>query len=162
MNPTVSVEGCSSCGALFEAGPHDRGLCADCRQLLASDVPSDSGPRKEVGRPAQVATLRPRRRRGWRRIAIGAAVALVVGGAGAFWMMRPQKTSPVHAVQELASQSWTSGRRHASALWTDVQRHATQAWLAVRRHTPWDKPETPARAPARDATASREKHKRSK
>jgi hypothetical protein len=89
-------------------------------------------------------------------------VALVVGGAGAFWMMRPQKTSPVHAVQELASQSWTSGRRHASALWTGVQRHATQAWLAVRRHTPWDKPETPARAPARDATASREKHKRSK
>src|SRR5205814_5247124 len=89
MNTPSSVVGCSSCGALHTPAPGDRGLCSACRRLLVSDVPwradaTGADPRNGGGaspkRPEKekLARVRPIRDRSWRRIAIGAGVAVIV------------------------------------------------------------------------------------
>lgn len=167
MNTTASVDGCTSCGALFEREPQDRGLCMDCRQLLASEVPSDPGPRREVGQRAQAPLPRPGRRRRLWRIAIAAGAALMIAGAGGWWVIREKTVSETWTAlrrHSAVSESWSGLRRHASAAWTGLERHAEEVWVAIRRHLPGAKKEAsaapPPRAPARDATASHGTHRR--
>jgi hypothetical protein len=167
MNTTASVDGCTSCGALFEREPQDRGLCPDCRQLLASEVPSDPGPRREVGQRAQAPHARHDGRRFKRRTAIALGAALMIAGGAGFWMMRSEKTvsETWTAVRRHAmSEPWSTVHRRAAAVWTGLERHAAEAWVAIRRHMPGAKKEAsaapPPRAPARDATASHGTHRR--
>jgi hypothetical protein len=169
MNTTASVDGCTSCGALFEREPQDRGLCADCRQLLASEVPSDPGPRPEVRRRAQARIAPHAGRRYLRRLAMAMGAALMLAGAAGWWMTRPAKTGSgtwTALRSHSMSESWSAVRRRASVAWAGLQRQASEAWVAIRRHTPFDKPDAapsnPSRAPNRDATASRGTHRRSR
>jgi hypothetical protein len=167
-NTPASVEGCSSCGALYEAVPGDRGVCAACRRLLPSEPPWRSGATspapaaaKPVGavvkRPGVVSAERPRFRGGrvLRRIAFGAACAFLVAGLAAAIGRRT------------LTDAWTAVRRHTPAqAWTAIQRQASEAWIAVRRLTPFDEPQAkkgasvgsatlPSRATVRDAGTAR-------
>jgi len=162
-NTPPSVEGCTSCGALYEAVPGDRGVCAACRRLLPSDPPwrAPSSPTlarvgatpasatKPVGafkRPgvssAQRASFGPRR--GFRRLVIGAA--LLAAGAGAFAVLRPRALS----------EAWTEVQRQKPAeLWTTAQRRASHEWIALRKRLPFrEEPQVKRSAPVGPGTPS--------
>jgi len=172
-NTPASVEGCTSCGALYEAAPGDRGVCAACRRLLPSDPPWRAGgaspapaAAKPIGavfkkRPTAVSAERVSFRggRALRRIAFGAACAFLVAGLAA--AIGPRTLS----------EKWTAIRRQTPAqAWTALQRQASEAWIAVRRLTPFDEPQVkrgasnglatpPSRAAVRDAGTTHGKHR---
>src|SRR5438128_12044552 len=170
MNTPASVEGCTSCGALYEAAPGDKGVCAACRRLLPAAPPwrapssptlagtkPTPGSTKPIGamkRPGVSSAQRPNfgRSRLLRRIAMATtAAALLVGGLGATLTTRP-RTLP---------EAWTALRRQTPAgAWTAIQRHASEAWVAVRRHLPLDAPvPPPPHGAIRDAAATRGTHR---
>jgi hypothetical protein len=162
MNTKPSVEGCTSCGALFEAAPGDKGVCGACRRLLPAEPPWRSpssptlagtptpGSTKPIGafkRPGVSSAQRPNfgRRRVLRRIVTAAVVAaLLAAGLGATLSTRPRSLSD----------AWTALRRQTPAgAWTAIQRHASEAWVAIRRQLPFEQPvPPPPRGAIRDAT----------
>ena len=153
-NTPASVEGCSSCGALYEATPGDRGVCAACRRLLPSEPPWRSGgtsPAPASAKPVAAVFKRPsavsaerasfRGGRALRRIAFGAACAFLVAGLAA-------------AIgRHTLSDAWTAIQRQSpSQAWTALQRRASEAWSAVRRLTPFDEPQAKRGASVGTAT----------
>ena len=173
MNPSGSVVGCSTCGALYTPAAGDEGVCPTCSSLLPADPPArparPAGPnlRSVSGRSETKsfdvdfeAATRPRKRvsrRGLRRIAIGAAVLALVAGIGAAIVTRPRPLM----------QAWTSIRRHSPMeAWTAVRHFALNTWATVRPHLPFidgsrSERSASASTPTRDTTASRSTHKRS-
>ncbi|MFL5312142.1 MAG: hypothetical protein ACJ79H_17045 [Myxococcales bacterium] len=170
MNTPASVEGCTSCGALYEATPGDKGVCAACRRLLPAEPPwrapssptlagkptpgkPTPGSTKPIGafkRPGVSSAQRSNfgARSALRRIAMAAAVAaLLVVAAGASLSSRPRTLSD----------AWTALRRQTPAgAWAAMQRHASEAWIAVRRRLPFDAGvPPPPRGAIRDANATR-------
>jgi len=178
MNTPASVEGCTSCGALYEAAPGDKGVCAACRRLLPAEPPwrapssptlagtkptlagtkPTPGSTKPIGamkRPGVSSAQRPSfgRSRLLRRIAMATAAAvLLVGALGASLTTRPRTLS----------EAWTALRRQTPAgAWTAMEHHASEAWVAVRRHLPLDAPvPPPPHGAIRDAAATRATHRR--
>jgi hypothetical protein len=162
MNTKPAVEGCTSCGALFEAAPGDKGVCGACRRLLPAEPPWRSpssptlagtptpGSTKPIAapkRPGVSSAQRPTfgRRRVLRRILLATAVAAaLVAGLGASLPGRPRTLSD----------AWTALRRQTPAgAWAAIERHASDSWIALRRQLPFDPPvPPPPRGAIRDAT----------
>jgi hypothetical protein len=179
MNTPSSVVGCSSCGALHTPTPGDRGLCAACRRLLVSDVPwrgegggADPGAGTASRKPQKAQRARPIKGGAWRRVAIGAVVALIVAGLGAGVAMRRQPLSDswTKIERHMKSGAWSTIRRRSSAIWAAMRRQSSDAWVAVRRRLPFDAPDSkgsdsiapaaPSRAGAGEATVARGTHRR--
>jgi len=183
MSTPSSVVGCSSCGALHTPAPGDRGLCSACRRLLVSDVPwradaTGADPRNGGGaspkRPEKekLARVRPIRDRSWRRIAIGAGVAVIVAGLGAGVAVRrqPLADSWTKIERHMKTGAWSSLRRRVTALWASLRHETSDAWIAVRRHLPFGGAEgkgrdsiatpAPSRTGGGDATVARGTHRR--
>jgi hypothetical protein len=181
MSAPSSVVGCSSCGALHTPAPGDRGLCASCRRLLVSDVPwrADSAGSDPAAAAAakrsdkgNVRRLRPGRAPAWRRIAVGAAVALLVAGLAAAVATRRQPLSDswTKIERHMKTDVWSTLRRRTLAIWATTRRRGSEAWVAVRRRLPFDgssgkgsdsiAPASPSRAGAADETVARGTHKR--
>ena len=169
MNSPNSVGGCSSCGALYTRAPGDNGMCQPCRDVRATELSVDlddgttaTGPAKAAGRPAAPIAKkaapaggvlkRPSfgRKLPVRRIAMGAAALLVVGGIVAAVVVKPKPVMDAWtAVKKHApSDSWSKIRRQSTSAWTSVRHHASDAWMAVLRHTPFAPPETDRTASA--------------
>ena len=150
MSTPSSVVGCSSCGALHTPTPNDRGLCSACRRLLVSDVPwradaagadPGNGAAAAPKRPDKdkVRRLRPAGNRDSRRIAVGAAVALVVAGLGVVIAKRPKPLSDswTKIERHMKTGAFSTIRHRASGLWVAAWRQGSDAWLAVRRRLPF-------------------------
>jgi hypothetical protein len=164
MNTPAAVEGCTSCGALYEAAPGDKGVCAACRRLLPAQppwrapssptlagnpTPGSTKPLGAMKRPGVTSAQRSNfgRRRVFRHVAMAAAAAaLIVAGLGASLSSRPRTLSD----------AWTALRRQTPAgAWAAIQRHASEGWIELRRHLPFDLPvPPPPRGAIRDATAT--------
>jgi hypothetical protein len=169
--------GCSSCGALYQSAPGDRGVCDECRRLLPSDPSWRSGsaspgaaspkpspkptsapsPRPAPGQPVAAIAKRPaaafsaqrpkfHRSRAFRPIAIGAACALAVAGAGA-WLSTHQRS--------LADLQRAIRRHSPSDAWAAVRRHASETWIAIERHLPFDELRAKLSGSAASAASSR-------
>ena len=180
MDTPTSVEGCTSCGALYTPDPGDQGVCSMCRSLLPPQPPARTGgtsARPMSGQGTGAVSKRAGRisigRRALRRIAIGAAGALLVVGLGAWWMRSSGHTpSTVWTAirRHSPSDAWSGIKRHSSEAWVAIRRHSSDAWIAIRRHTPFDEPDAkpgavasatpPSRTAVRDATATRGTHRR--
>jgi hypothetical protein len=134
---------------LYTQSPGDRGLCAACRRLLAGDVPwkadtagaggrdpGDAAP----GRSDKVSRLRPRRSGlAGRRVAIGAAIALLAGGVGATAAFRRHALSDAWTAIErhIPSNAWSTLRRRTSQAWVTARHQASGAWASVCRRVPF-------------------------
>jgi hypothetical protein len=132
-----------------------------------------------VGAPSKrpATAIAPRlnflRGRAFRRIAIGAAAALLVAGIGAAIAFRRQALSDAWTGlrRHTLPDAWNATRRQTSETWIAVRHHASEAWIAVRRHTPFDVPDvkpsasvssatSPSRVAVREATPERATRRR--
>ena len=153
-----------------------------CRSLLPPKPPAKTGgtsPRPMSGvskRPAGGSLHRlSLGGRALRRVAIGTAGVLLVGGLG-FWWMRSAGQTPSSAWAAIRrhspSDAWSVIKRHSSEAWVAIKGRSSDAWVAIRRHTPFDVPDVkpteamasattpPSRSAVRDATATRGTHRR--
>ena len=127
MDPSTSVEGCTSCGALYTPDPGDQGVCSMCRSLLpaqpaartsgTSSRPMSGSVSKGPGAMRRISLGR----RALRRIAIGAGSALLVAGLGAWWMRSSGHTPSTHGppsgatlLPMLGAASSATRRKHGS------------------------------------------------
>ena len=116
--------------------------------------------------------MRPIKNGSWRRIVIGAVVAVIVAGLGAGVAMRRQPLSDswTKIERHMKSGVWSTIRRRTSAIWAATRRQSSDAWIAVRRRLPFDAsegkgsdsiaPAGPSRAGAGDPTVARGTHRR--
>ena len=167
MSTPNSVAGCSSCGALYTRSPGDSGICQPCRDVRANELSLDiddelkapaPGKAAPAKRPAPAGGPKPlsfRRKLPVRRIAMGAAALLVVGGVGAAVVMKPKPLTDAWAAvrRQAPSDAWGKVRRQSASAWTSVRKHASDTWMAVLRHTPFAPPETDRTATTASASA---------
>jgi hypothetical protein len=101
-----------------------------------------------------------------RRIAIGGAVALLVGGAGVAVTMKRKAISDGWTAIErhIPRSAWASIRRQATHAWSTVRHQALDAWASVSRRLPFGGKQGDSVASAqpalRDASDSRGTHQR--
>jgi hypothetical protein len=137
MATPSSVVGCSACGALYTPAPGDGRLCDGCRITVADDPsarPLPPTPQAEeetsdeavdTGRPAP--PPRSGKRRGLRRIVVGAIAAVQLIGA----------TAALISKREALAEMWTSMRQHSvQEAWSAVRHRSADAWVFLRRHIP--------------------------
>jgi hypothetical protein len=134
-----------------------------------ADPGAGAAPRKPQREKARPRTIK---NGAWRRIAIGAVVALIVAGLGAGVATRRQPLSDswTKIERHMKSGTWSTIRRRTSAIWTAMRRQGSEAWVAVRRRLPFDAsegkgsdsiaPAAPSRAGVGDATVARGTHRR--